>query len=214
MYLRTQDLDAPTRLGQPMALPRVTEIRFRNSGTTDTKNCRSIDLGVGAGGNACNGMELRFRISGHRAGIEYDITRTRRDSLWQRVAGQVREMRGVESVALAGWMPLSGNHWTGTVRVGSDPEPISPYLLDVSPGYFATMGIGWLDGRDFRAGDVQPRLVGDNRLVNGVGIVNEAFARQYFEGQNPVGKTIGLRHSRSGHRMPRVEKGDAACRRC
>jgi predicted permease len=116
---------------------------------------------------------------------------------WQRVAGQVREMRGVESVALAGWMPLSGNHWTGTVRVGGDPEPISPYLLDVSPGYFATMGIGWLDGRDFRAGDVQPRLVGDNRLINGVGIVNEAFARQYFDGQNPVGKTVGLREGKN-----------------
>jgi hypothetical protein len=32
-------------------------------------------------------MELRFTISGHRSGVEYDITRTRRDSLWQRVGG-------------------------------------------------------------------------------------------------------------------------------
>jgi hypothetical protein len=90
MYLRTQDLDDPGRLGQPMALPRVTEIRFRNSGRTDASNCCSVcplDLGVGAGGTASNGMELRFTISGHRPGIQYDITRTRRDSLWQRVAG-------------------------------------------------------------------------------------------------------------------------------
>lgn len=93
MYLRTQDLGDSSRLGQPLALPRVTEIRFRNSGTTDLQNCCSpcltapVDLGVAAGGTATNGMELRFKISGHRAGIEYDITRTRRDSLWQRVAG-------------------------------------------------------------------------------------------------------------------------------
>jgi hypothetical protein len=92
MYLQTQDLDDsnPVRLGQPAAWPRVTEIRFRNSGTTDADNCCRIcpgPLGVGAGGRAQNGMELRFRISGHRPGIEYDITRTRRDSLWQRVGG-------------------------------------------------------------------------------------------------------------------------------
>ena len=75
---------------QAPALPRVTAIRFRNSGTTDADNtCRicPIPLGAGAGGRAANAMELRFRIEGHRPGMEYDITRTRRDSLWQRVGG-------------------------------------------------------------------------------------------------------------------------------
>ncbi|MFC5176559.1 hypothetical protein [Nocardioides taihuensis] len=71
-------------------MPRVTQIRFRNSGTSDADNTCAIcpvDLGVGPGARAVNGMELRFRIEGHRAGLEYDITRTRRDSLWQRVGG-------------------------------------------------------------------------------------------------------------------------------
>ena len=114
--------------------------------------------------------------------------------VWSQVADQVRQIHGVKSVAFAGWVPLSGNHWTGTVRVtGGELEPIAPYIVDVSPGYFATMGIGWLDGRDFRAGDVQPGLAADKRLVNGVGVVNEAFARQYCGGRNPVGRTVEMR---------------------
>lgn len=75
---------------QALALPTVTSFRFRNTGTSDAANCCAVcplTLGVGAGGTASNGMELRATISGHRSGIEYDITRTRRDSLWQRVGG-------------------------------------------------------------------------------------------------------------------------------
>ena len=115
-------------------------------------------------------------------------------AVWAQVAAELGQVHGVESVAFAGWMPLSGNHWTGTVRVaGREPEPIAPYFIDVSPGYFTTMRIGWLDGRDFRPGDTQPGVTGENRLVSGMGIVNEAFARQYFNGQNPVGRSVGVR---------------------
>jgi len=88
-----------------LPLPTVSAFRFRNTGTTDPENCcvncttldprtgGRLNLGVGLRGNdavplrAANGMELAFTISGHRPGIEYDITRTRRNSLWQRVGG-------------------------------------------------------------------------------------------------------------------------------
>lgn len=84
-------------LGQPpvaLAFPRVTGRVFRNSGTTSSDNCClhcPIALGVGidfgAGPTASNGMELRFTITGHGAGFEYDITRTRRNSVWERRSG-------------------------------------------------------------------------------------------------------------------------------
>ena len=82
----------PHEIGRYVAMPRVTAFRFRNAdGTTsDPTNCCAIcptALGVGRNGTASNGMELRFTIDGHRPGMEYDITRTRRDSLWQRRAG-------------------------------------------------------------------------------------------------------------------------------
>jgi hypothetical protein len=91
-------------------LPRVAAFRFRNTGTVDPENCCGIcstrlpatggrlNLGVGLRGSgtvplrAANGMELSFTISGHRAGFEYDITRTRRNSFWERVGGVWRPL--------------------------------------------------------------------------------------------------------------------------
>ena len=94
MYLKTGEMmtDGPRGLGQPAVMPRVTAFRFRSTDGTasDPTNCCAscpVTLGVGRSGTASNGMELRFTIEGHRPGMEYDITRTRRDSLWQRRAG-------------------------------------------------------------------------------------------------------------------------------
>src|SRR5262249_23222366 len=118
--------------------------------------------------------------------------------VWHQIAEGVRTLPGVQSVALAGWAPLSGNHWTGSVRLkGQAVDPRSPYLIDIAPDYFETMRIGWVAGRDFRSGDVQPNLTRDNRPVQGAGIVNEAFARQYFEGRNPVGQVVEIRRGKA-----------------
>jgi len=108
VYVRTHGAETVggVTIEQAVTLPRVTEIRFRNSGNTDAANCCQIcpsALGVGAGGTARNRMELRFRIDGHRAGFEYDITRTRRDSLWQRVGGPWARL--VSLSYFAGTMP-------------------------------------------------------------------------------------------------------------
>lgn len=108
MYVRTlpelgDSSNAWPGLGQP-ALPQITAFAFRNTGTVHAQNHCAIcadppatggrrNLGVGLRGNgavnlrAANGMELSFTISGHRPGIEYDILRTRRNSLWVRSAG-------------------------------------------------------------------------------------------------------------------------------
>ena len=113
--------------------------------------------------------------------------------VWSQIADGVRSLPGVQSVALAGWSPLSGNHWTGAVRVqGQAMDPRSPYLIDVAPGYFETMRIGWIAGRDFRPGDGQPQLTPDKHPVRGVAIVNEAFTYRYFEGRNPVGQVVEM----------------------
>jgi putative ABC transport system permease protein len=113
--------------------------------------------------------------------------------VWAQVADHVRRTPGVESVALSGWAPLTGNRWTGAVRVGGHAlEARAPYFLDVSPAFFETMRIGLVDGRDFRAGDAPPRMNAQGQPLAGVGIVNEAFARVYFGGQNPVGRSVGV----------------------
>lgn len=87
-------------LGIGPVVPCVTVVRFRNAGGTDPDNCCTIcpvNLGVGvdrgAGPTASNGMELRFTLRGHAAGFEYDITRTRRISIFQRVGGAWARLR-------------------------------------------------------------------------------------------------------------------------
>ncbi len=93
MYLTPQPL-GPGEFGQvvapAVALPKVTGVVVRTAGTSHADNCCGLcptNLGVGQGGTGSNGIEMIFTLSGHRAGVEYDITRTRRDSIWERRGG-------------------------------------------------------------------------------------------------------------------------------
>jgi predicted permease len=98
---------------------------------------------------------------------------------WDEIAAHLRTVPGVEAVALAGWPLLSNQGWNGFISVdGAVPANVLCDFLHVSPGWLEVMRIPLLDGRDFRSGDTHP----------GVAIVNESFAKTYFDGQNPVGK--------------------------
>jgi predicted permease len=113
---------------------------------------------------------------------------------WVQMADHLRQIPGVEAAAMAGWAPLTANRWTGDVRVpGGRVGARPPYFVDVSSGYFDTMRIWILHGRDFRSGDAPPRVDEQQQPLPGVCIVNEAFARVYFDGQNPVGKRVNRR---------------------
>jgi hypothetical protein len=59
----------------------------------------------------------------------------------------------------------------------------------VSPGLFKTLGIQLLAGREFTDRDVQPLPKG---WPYRVAVVNETFARTYFNGVNPIGRQVGL----------------------
>jgi predicted permease len=102
---------------------------------------------------------------------------------WDQAAEHLRNVPGVETVALAGWPLLDGNAWNGFVSVnGAPPGPVLAYFLAVSPGWVETMKIPFtfVDGRDFRPGDTFP----------GAAIVNETFVKQFFNGENPIGQSI------------------------
>ena len=102
-------------------------------------------------------------------------------TFWQQAAEQLRQVPGVERVALAGWPLLGGNAWNGFISVnGAPPNEILALFLNVSPGWLATMRITLLKGRDFRPGEMAP----------GLAMVNQAFVRQYFHGENPVGRSF------------------------
>jgi putative ABC transport system permease protein len=110
------------------------------------------------------------------------------------VVDRLRKLPNVESAAFSGWTFLSQNRWTGTIFVPGRPLEIQPaYFLDISPGFFDAMRMPMIGGRDFHPGDTAPKLKEHDEPVAGVAIVNAAFARVYFDGQNPVGRTVMIR---------------------
>ena len=103
-------------------------------------------------------------------------------SVRQKIAG----IPGVRSVALSSKTLLSGWLSRSEISIPSHPEtkPRESFQLIVSDGYFATMGINLLQGRDFRATDTQDS--------QGVVIVNEEFGRSFFPDESPLGQFISV----------------------
>jgi predicted permease len=111
--------------------------------------------------------------------LEAVVSRPQSPVLWEQVAQHLRAAPGVEKVALIGWPLMSGESAVGNISVDGGPasEVFSDFVT-ISPGWAELMHIPLLGGRDFRAGDAHP----------GVAIVNQSFAKQYFHGEDPVGK--------------------------
>lgn len=101
---------------------------------------------------------------------------------------QLTALPGVERVTIGSSLPTFGFNNTNSFVVEDQPEP-APGLVpeaaaaDVMPGYFETLGMRLLQGRDFAPTDRadSPTVV----------IVNEAMARALWPGENPIGKRIG-----------------------
>jgi predicted permease len=100
---------------------------------------------------------------------------------WGQVAEQLRSVPGVESVAIVGWPLMSGESWVNFISIhGAPANEVFSDFLSVSPGWIETMKVPLVDGRDFRREETYPPAA----------IVNQAFANQFFDGADPVGKTI------------------------
>lgn len=112
----------------------------------------------------------------------YTTEQTR--SLRQALTEKVRELPGVASVAIAsrGLMRGSGIKVTITPP-GQQPSPanfLNASINSVTPGYFETMGMRFLAGRDLTPSEPATRVV-----------INQAFARYFFPGLDPIGRTFG-----------------------
>jgi predicted permease len=102
---------------------------------------------------------------------------------WEQVAEHLRSVPGVETVAMADSALLGGSGWNNFISVnGAPPNGVLSYMRAVSPGWLEAMKIQLKDGRDFRPADTHP----------GAALVNQTFAKTYFDGVDPVGKTFDL----------------------
>jgi predicted permease len=107
---------------------------------------------------------------------------------YRRLGERLQSVPGVTSWGLARVQVLAGNEWDSTISVdGYSPklgEWVDPHMQYPSPGFFDTLGIPLLAGRDFR--------VGDDAAAPKVAIVNRKFAHKYFPDVDPVGRHIGM----------------------
>ena len=106
--------------------------------------------------------------------------------VWTEVLAAARTVPGVRAASLSGFGLFSGNGWSMSVRLpGQAADAFEPYYLGVSPGFFETMGLPLLAGRDLEPRDVE-------REGAPAVVVNQAFARRYFPGESPLGRHFSL----------------------
>jgi predicted permease len=105
---------------------------------------------------------------------------------YARLLARAQTLPEVSSAALASTLPFSTS-WAVHVRIpGRDSIPRvadgGPYINEISPDYFRTVGTNILRGRGFTASDqaTSPRVV----------VVNESMARLWWPGEDPIGKCL------------------------
>src|SRR5580700_9502303 len=141
---------------------------------------RNLDPGFATRGVLFTAVDLRS------AGYDVARAKTFDDELVERA----QALPGVESVTLARSTPLSYGSFSSSVIAvdGYQPPPEELPTVEynqVGPGYFATMGIPLISGREFTRAD--------NETAALVAVVNDVVAAQYWQGGDPVGKRLQVK---------------------
>ncbi len=110
----------------------------------------------------------------------------KKPQFYDQLLPRLKTLPGVESVSAGFPIPLSRNNIGISFTIEGRPvakgdEPDAPVSI-VTPGFFRTLRIPVLSGRDF--------LLTDDSKAPAVVIVNQAFARKFFPGEDPMGKRI------------------------
>jgi putative ABC transport system permease protein len=105
----------------------------------------------------------------------------------ERLLAQVRAIPGVQAAAGASMLPLSSNESVNSFDIVGRPlaqpgREVSAKYITVTPGFFHAAGIRLLKGRDISATDTagKPEVM----------VVNQAFAREFFNGEEVIGKRL------------------------
>ena len=147
-------------------------------------NLKSVDLGFH------RERLLSFAVDPSLAGYRAERIRRFAEEIQARVAATPH----VQSAAVSEMGVISGNHKRVTISIEGyqpkDDENMGPCFDTVSPGYFQTLGIPVLAGREF---------TGRDRLdAARVAVVNDVFANTYFRHESPVGRRFGIGRGAKG----------------
>jgi putative ABC transport system permease protein len=137
---------------------------------------------TGNGFDKHNTLTMELALQGPRYNAE------RRTAFYEEALTAIRAIPGVESAAAANSLAVVGSprggswfHRLGTPEVPGPERPVT-LIRVVTPGYFRTLRIPVIRGREFTAED--------NASPNQSFIVNEAFANTYLAGVDPVGQSL------------------------
>ncbi|MGH9848206.1 MAG: FtsX-like permease family protein, partial [Blastocatellia bacterium] len=136
-------------------------------------------LGVAPGFDPHNVLTFQTVLDGPR----YDTTR-KSAAFYRDALERIRSLPGVEAAAVINKLPLD---WQFNMPVTFPEQPDkmqSVQLRMVSPDYFRVMKISVRQGRAFTEGD--------NAAAQPVAIVNEAFVRRFFDGQQPFARQLSI----------------------
>jgi predicted permease len=110
------------------------------------------------------------------------------EPMFRQIDDRLRQIPGVRMAAPALYAPMTGDSWNDGIRIEGRPEPgakedTGAGWARVMPGFFETLGAKMLLGR--------PIAEQDTAATRKVAVINEAFAKRFFKGQNPIGQHFG-----------------------
>ena len=109
-----------------------------------------------------------------------------RPAFYERLRQAAASVPGVATVAASAVTPIAGSTWQFLVEIPDGPQLAERdrvvHVNLISPDFFKTLGTRLIAGRDLSSQD--------RRGAPDVMIVNEAFAKKFFNGENPVGKRV------------------------
>jgi predicted permease len=128
---------------------------------------------------------LTFAIDAPLNGYKPERSR----DIYRQIHASLNALPGVESAGMAIMPVMEGNEWDSSVTVDSfqakPNEGLDPHMNFVSPGYFKTMDVPILQGRDFLPSD-------QGKDAPKVCMINDKFAKKYFPGGRAVGHHAGM----------------------
>ena len=140
---------------------------------------------VDAGFNPHNVISIMVSVAGSK-----EADAGPRETLYRQLIERVRSLAGVEAAGGINHLPLAGDSWGWPFVIEGRPKPrpgetpTAIYRM-VTPGYFPTMRLPLIRGRDVTEAD--------NTTAPGVVIINERAAQEYWPGEDPIGKRISFR---------------------
>ncbi|MDX2152463.1 MAG: ABC transporter permease [Bryobacteraceae bacterium] len=109
-------------------------------------------------------------------------------AFYRQALENIRTIPGVKSAATTTVAVLAGDEWDSSMSVEGhqvkDGEDMQAFMNSISPGYWKTMGIQVLEGRDFDERDRGEKMR--------VAIVNQKFAKHFFGDRSAIGRHIGF----------------------